>query len=115
MTPWAVTCAGGEVRVPTVGRDRMLAAAALGAAFELRTTAAGAPSLVVRGLAPSSPLRALGLASDDAVLEIDGAPATPAALAAVPDRARALALDATATVRIARGGRRITLRYRLVP
>ncbi|MBK7071090.1 MAG: hypothetical protein IPH44_02205 [Myxococcales bacterium] len=113
MTAWGVSCASGEVRVPAAVRDRILALPALGAAIELRAIG-DAPALALHDVAPTSPLRALGFASDD-VLLIDLARGPAGPLAAIVAAAAALPVDATAQVRVRRAGRRLTFRYRLVP
>lgn len=115
MQAWGTSCVGGEVRVPVAARDRIAALDGPGAVLELRETAAGAPALALRNVGASSPLRALGLASDDLVIEIDGAAPTMTSLLALPATVRTRALDTIATARVVRAGRRITLRYRLVP
>ncbi|MBL8620792.1 MAG: hypothetical protein JNK64_05785 [Myxococcales bacterium] len=113
MTAWGTSCAGGEVRVPAAVRDRILALPGLDAAVELRAVG-DAPALALHDVAPTSPLRALGFASDDVVLlDVATGPAGP--LAALVAAAQALPLDATAQVRVRRAGRRLTFRYRLVP
>lgn len=113
MTAWGVSCVGGEVRVPAAVRDRILALPGLGAAVELRTVG-DAPALALHDVAPTSPLRALGFASDD-VVRLDGATGPAGPLAALVATAQALPIDATAQVQVRRAGRRLTFRYRLVP
>lgn len=113
MTAWGVRCEGGEVRVPAAVRDRMLALPAVGVAIELRALA-DAPALALHDVAPTSPLRALGFASDDLlVIDLARGPAGP--LAAIVAAVTALPVDGTAQVRVRRAGRRLTFRYRLVP
>lgn len=115
MQAWGTSCVGGEVRVPVATRDRMATLDSASAVLELRETAAGAPALALRNVHASSPLRALGLASDDLVVEVDGTPPTMTSLLALPTAVRGRALDSIVTARVIRAGRRITLRYRLVP
>ncbi|MBK9030757.1 MAG: PDZ domain-containing protein [Myxococcales bacterium] len=115
MAPWAIVCTSGEVRVPAAARDRMLAVDGPGALLTLRRVGSNAQRVVVRAVEPTSPLRALGLAADDVVLDVDGVTATPASIEAALAAAATRPVDSTATVRIMRGGRRLTLRYRITP